>query len=339
MKQVYIPASLTSFVFVKMVASNIAVQELSSFFDTSANKVFWPSDLSDIFVRYRTAWKIPRSMKFPAFTEFLLHHTKLKELKLRCAKYSSPLRYTWGDVSPVSVALSTNRHAYLSHASGLWVHGLGGNARQLYVNHEQSEKPQNDGQLTQEATDRVFRNQPRHSKLIYELSGTKIVVLNGKFTGQLGVEKLLSPTGESVDVTCLERTLIDVTVRPQYAGGVLRVIDAFAAARGRVSIRKLVRMLKTLDHTYPYHQAIGFYLKRSGYGAEDQTSLKGIGLRLDFYLSYGLSNPLFDPGWRIWYPRTLGQKRETLPVPWEPLVEKLGSWSVLARTCLAFFGM
>jgi predicted transcriptional regulator of viral defense system len=176
------------------------------------------------------------------------------------------------------------------------------------VNHEQSKKPSNESRLAQEVVDRVFRNKPRHSKLTYELSGTKVVILNGKFTGRLGIGKILAPTRDLVDVTCLERTLIDVTVRPQYSGGVLSVKNAFSAARGKVSINRLAHMLKAFDYTYPYHQAIGFYLKRSGYSTHDQELLKAIGSELDFYLCYGLSNPLFDQEWRVWYPHTLRQK-------------------------------
>jgi hypothetical protein len=175
----------------------------------------------------------------------------------------------------------------------------------LYVNHEQGQKPPNDNRLTQEAIDRAFKNHPRQTKLIYLVSGTKIGVLNGKFTSQLGVETRQSPTGEAVAVTNLERTLIDATVRPHYAGGVPVVIGAFAAARGKVSIQKLSQMLKQLDYTYPYHQAVGFYLKQSGYTKEDQTLLKESGINLRFYLSHGLKAPLFDEDWRIWYPQEL----------------------------------
>ena len=44
-------------------------------------------------------------------------------------------------------------------------------------------------------------------------------MLNGMFTDRLGLEKIRFAKGELLDVTALERTLIDVTVRPNYAGG------------------------------------------------------------------------------------------------------------------------
>ncbi len=113
------------------------------------------------------------------------------------------------------------------------------------------------------------------------------------------------PSGGMAEVTSIERTLIDITVRPNHVGGVSRVLEAFAAAKGRVSTRAVLGMLKKLDYTYPFHQAIGFYLKRAGYSIGDQELFARMGTRFDFYLSHGASRPVFDREWRIWYPHQL----------------------------------
>jgi hypothetical protein len=108
-----------------MTTSKIAATELNSFFDSSKKKVFWPSDLADIFVRYRRAWNMPRAMTSAAFIEWLLGHTKTRVLKLSSGDYPAIIRYTWGDnVSPALIALSTRRQSYFSHGSALWTHGL-----------------------------------------------------------------------------------------------------------------------------------------------------------------------------------------------------------------------
>jgi len=176
------------------------------------------------------------------------------------------------------------------------------------VNSEQREKPPNDGALTQEAIDRAFRNQPRHTKLIYELGNSEVTILNGKNTNRLGVKKVQLPNCGTADVTSLERALIDIAVRPNYADGVFRVVDAFVAARGRFSVSTLVRTLKALDYTYPYHQAIGFYLKQAGYSAREWKPFARIGARFDFYLSHGISGPILDREWRVFYPTGLNQR-------------------------------
>ncbi|MFC4275817.1 hypothetical protein [Achromobacter aloeverae] len=66
-------------------------------------------------------------------------------------------------------------------------------------------------------------------------------------------------------MTNLERTLIDITVHPAYAGGVFEVLNAFQLAKEQVSVDALAAMMKVIGHTYPYHQAIGFYVERAGY--------------------------------------------------------------------------
>jgi hypothetical protein len=107
-------------------ASKIAVADVKAFFAASPEKIFWPSELRDVCIGQRHAWKIPRGMNFSSILDFLIRNTQLKELKLKCADYPPLTRYTWGDISPVLLALSTNRQTYLSHGSALWIHGLGG---------------------------------------------------------------------------------------------------------------------------------------------------------------------------------------------------------------------
>ena len=89
------------------------------------------------------------------------------------------------------------------------------------------------------------------------------------FTDRLGVEKIRSAKRELLEVTDLERTLIDITVRPNYAGGAKAVLSAYRQARGRISVDKLLTFLKRFDYVYPYHQAIGFYLEKSSYPQSD----------------------------------------------------------------------
>ncbi len=83
------------------------------------------------------------------------------------------------------------------------------------------------------------------------------------------------------------------------------MLEAFRLARNRASVQKLLKFLTKLNYTYPYHQSIGFYLKRAGYSEQEQQIAKTKGLQFDFYLCHGLKDPLFDQDWKIFFPRTL----------------------------------
>ena len=143
----------------------------------------------------------------------------------------------------------------------------------------------------------------RQTNLIYENNGWRFVFLNGKHTDRLGVRTTRGPSGEFVETSTLERTLIDIVVRPAYAGGVMAVLECYRQARPKVKITLLLQALKKLQYSYPYHQAIGFYMQRAGYKESDYLKLRGLGLRFDFYLAHALTAKSYDPDWRLFYPK------------------------------------
>jgi len=130
-------------------------------------------------------------------------------------------------------------------------------------------------------------------------------VLSGKCTHSLEVREMPIDTGTKIRVTDIERTLIDVTVRPMYAGGVERVLEAYRRARHKVSISKLIATLHKLDHVYPYHQAMGFYLERAGYSRGDLTDFKKARKEFDFYLAHDMRDPAYSDQWRLFHPPSM----------------------------------
>ena len=292
---------------IAMPKSKIDLPRLAQYFTDHADQVFAFSDIEFLLAENSVEWKLPPSMTPKVFLRMLLKKTKLRELRLHSPHYSSLLRYTaHNDVSPIAVALSImKKDAFFSHASAMWIHGLAKNHRNIFVNKEQSEKKIGSSPLSQEAIHRAFRNKQRRSKLFYKYEENTITVLSGKHTGRSGVVSATAPSGHKVDVTSLERTLIDITVRPGYAGDVPAVLEAFRLAKERVSVSKLTALLRRLNYTYPYHQCIGFYLKRSGYPDNDQLLAKHEHIEFDFYLSHNLKDPDYDPEWRLYFPRNL----------------------------------
>lgn len=202
--------------------------------------------------------------------------------------------------SPYDYAVSLRAGAYLCHASA--VHILGLTQQQpkiIYANKEQSQKPAAEGALTQEAIDRAFANAQRRSNYIFRVDGVQIILLSGKSTGRAGVIK---DEESGLPITSLERTLIDITVRPRYAGGVFQVLQAFTAAINEVDVPKIVSLLETLNYRYPYHQSLGFYLDRAGAPTDILKPLRQLGLLYDFYLDYSMAAPEYDESWRVFYP-------------------------------------
>jgi predicted transcriptional regulator of viral defense system len=212
------------------------------------------------------------------------------------------VRFIWKSASDYEVALSLKRGAYLSHATAMFIHHLTDQIPfRMYVNSEQSPKPSS-GTLTQQGIDNAFARKQRESTFIFKFDGREALLLWGKHTGRLEVTEI-QYQGGTISVTKLERTLIDIAVRPLYAGGVFQVLEAYRRAKDQVSTGVLVATLKKLAYVYPYHQAIGFYMQRAGYSDSQYGRLRALGLNYDFYLTYDLREKEYDSEWRLFFPK------------------------------------
>ena len=290
----------------KKSESRIDLAAINEYFNTSAKTTYSAGSLVDIFRANRRAWNLPRSVGDDVLLQILVQRTNLTELVLRSENYPAIFRYTWGPPQPLSVALSIRPTGYFSHGTAMWIHSIGGTTNEIFVNREQSHKTSDPKTLSQDAIDLAFRNHQRHSKLIYTLeTSMSITVLSGKNSKQLEVGNAKAPSGEIVKVTSLERTLVDITVRPAYAGGVPQIIEAFRLVRGKVSISRVLDILQKLDYSYPYHQPIGFYLKRSAYPDADLDLARNMGIKVNFYADYAIKDPAYDSEFRTYYPKSL----------------------------------
>lgn len=265
--------------------------------------------MATILKEQRAGWRLAANTGKTQFIEFLLNKTSLQEIVLNPLNHPDlePIvRYVWKEATPFELAVSLKRNAYLCHATAVYLHGLTDLIpKTIYVNYEQSPKPPSSGTLSQEGIHKAFASKQRRSTLMYRIDDEyQAVLINGKNTNRLEVSSLEVPSGNhpAVEVTRLERTLIDITVRPAYGGGVSQVLETYRAAKGRLSVSTLVATLKKLDYVYPYHQAIGFYMQRAGYEPNRYDRLKKLGLDYEFYLAHDMREKAFDPEWRLFHP-------------------------------------
>jgi hypothetical protein len=277
---------------------------ISEFFEAQPFRIFKLGQLKTVFSDHRRDWGLAASMSASAFVEFMVEQGQLRKLELKSEHYRDATRYSWGEPRPNELGLSLGRNAYLSHASAMAVHGLTDQIpKVVYINDEQSPKNLPPANLTQAAIDRAFTGSQRASRAVFSAGDLRIVVISGKNTGRLEVSQQKATDGSLVDVTKLERTLIDIAVRPTYAGGPYQVLEAYKTARGRASVNVLVATLRKLDYAYPYHQNIGFYMQRAGYAESALDQLRRLGLQFDFYLTYGMREKELNPEWRLFVPQ------------------------------------
>ena len=197
-----------------------AKRDIETLFEEAETRVFGRNDLASVLEAHRAQWKLPQRMTTPGFQDFLLRESKLHEVTLVSEDYADVTRFVWDDASLFEIALSIRPDAYFSHGTAVYLHGLTDELpKTIYVNKEQSPKPSPEGTITQERLDAAFRRSPRTSSYVLTLEDFRVVLLAGKHTGRLEVGVIEGPRGERLEATKLERTLIDITVRPVYAGG------------------------------------------------------------------------------------------------------------------------
>lgn len=286
---------------------SIAEQEIVEYFTKIPKRVLTPEQIEEILEEHRRSWGLANSVTVGKFIAFLVKKTKLREVEI---KFPSTLirnfyRYSWGEASPIAIAASLKPEYYFSHYTAMFAHQLTEQVPKiLYLTWQQPEKARIIRPLEQKKINWAFDQRPRISENIAPCNDHQICILYGMHTGSLGIIESQGPEGEQIRVTNVERTLIDITVRPFYAGGVSEVLKAFKLAKDQVSINKLAVILKKIGYVYPYHQAIGFYLEKSGVYKESAIKIfRKMNMNYNFYLTYQMKDKDYSKDWRLFYPK------------------------------------
>jgi predicted transcriptional regulator of viral defense system len=290
----------------KITRLKIAKDDIVKHFGSLPNRVYKRSQIEEIISEKREFWRLSSTTTANKFIAFLIEEKKLREIRLEFPKRTE-IRYTWGDVSIYEMALTLKPDSYFTHYTAMFFHELTEQIpKTIYLNQEQPKKPKQETHLTQSSIDLAFKRPVRVSNNIALCGEYNICLLNGMHTGRLGVIETMGSGGEKIHVTDIERTLIDLTVRPTYSGGIFEVLNAYRLARNKISVNKLSAILQKLNYIYPYHQAVGFYLDRAGNYEDSSISLfRKFGMKYDFYLTHQMKDMVYSKEWKLFYPKGL----------------------------------
>ncbi len=280
----------------------IAKSDIVKLFEGSDHRVYSRRHIEKIISENREFWRLAQATTTGKFIEFLLAYTDMKEARFEFPRRTE-IRYAWGDVPTYEVVQALKETGYFTHYTAIHLHDLTDQIpKTVYLNFEQKLRG-GGGQLAQASVDRAFKSKCRVSNQIATYRDSNVCLLNGMNTGQLGMTEMETRDGSVLRVSNIERTLIDATVRPVYCGGVFEVAEAFERARGKFSVNKLTATLRKLNYTYPYHQAIGFYLERAGYKQSQLDLLRQFEVEFDFYLTHKMDETEYNRAWRLFIPK------------------------------------
>lgn len=282
-------------------------ENILSFFNTNV-EFYRTKELRKIYDESINKKFVYSSTTFAAFLKFLIENNVYEKkviLDFPSKKYT---RYFVKTPSLYKSIQSISTKAYFSHYSAVEYHNLTNNLpKTIFISIEKS-KPLKEipkKQLLQEEVNKAFYMPPRISKNLIIKDIYTINLLQSKYSDALGIINA-NYNDANINITDIERTLIDITVSPYYCGGCFEVLNAYKKAKGRVNVKKMHEMLLKLDYIYPHHQAIGFYLEKAGYPEKD-LKLFDYDKKLRFFIQRELKEKdrKYSERWNLFYPEFL----------------------------------
>lgn len=283
-----------------------AASQIASFFEKHPFKAYTTHDIQRIFDSERDQWRIAGYRNYKHFITFLNDRKiLLLDVQNHEAHTSEKQILRKRAATHFHVGLTVKKNGYLSYYSAMQLHQLTLQLpKTVYVSEEKYEdiyalNPK-DVVLEQDAVDSAFSKPQRVATESYKstFDGFRYVYLQRKHTSiNIGISKR-----QDLAVTDLERTLIDIAVRPVYSGGAFEVLKAYKSAKPNIDVAKLNEYLIQLDYIYPYHQLIGFYLDLIGFPNKDLKNFLDRKTNINFYQTYNLSNKQLNKKWGIYHP-------------------------------------
>ena len=286
----------------------VAKADILKYFEQNSQVLFSKKGLNQVLTSNRGIWRLAQYTTVDDFITLLEKHSPLTRISLDFGRFQKELFLykNDGSITPEQVVLAVKQHTYLSHYSAAAYHNLTEqHPKTIYVTAEQLQTKAYGGrELTQDAIDRSFHKPQRktQNKARYE---EYMVALLDKKVSEVG-KGIITDEALGIKVSSLERTLLEMVMRPAYSGGVHETLKAFVRAKEqKVSVNKMGALLSYFDLLYPYAHSVGFYLERAGYRNAQLDVFKRRLTNYRFYLTYNMQNPVFCDRWNLYHPKSI----------------------------------
>jgi predicted transcriptional regulator of viral defense system len=284
-----------------------AKEDVIAFFDIHPYLAHTTYDLREIFEENRNNWGIAKSKNIYDFYKFLEDKNILIKEKLTNEHTGSEKTiYRNHNATEFDIGLTIKKDGYLSNYSAMKVHQLTLQLpKTVYVSIDKYKEsvPPKTIKLQQENIDKAFSKKQRLSTESYKshYNGYKYVFLHKKHGSiNIGIHN-----NKKHQVTDLERTLIDIAIRPAYSGGVFQILEAYKTAKDKVNTNKIAKYIDEFNYIYPYHQLVGFLMDMAGYDNKLLEPFLKKKTALNFYQTYNMNNKKLNEKWGIYYPMGL----------------------------------
>lgn len=280
------------------------VPVIKDIIERSNYKVLSKLELERVVSEVNDVWGL-KSISRNDIKKFIVKQNFLKEDYIESEGSDSFEIYYLPDsnIDFFDIASSRSRLSYFSHYSAIYIHNLTLQIpKQIYLTLERKKIELNSNSLEQHSIDKVFSKPPRITSNKRNYKNFDINFINGQYQNLIGITRFR----DQYSVSDMERTLIDISVRPFYSGGVTQVLEAFVNAKDLLDTDKLYQYYSHMNYTYPYHQVIGFYLEKAGYSEKSYLKLLELNRsNLKFYLTYNILHKEYSKKWNLYYPKGL----------------------------------
>lgn len=257
--------------------------------------------LKDLLFEFKDSRILPGYLKFEDFKKNLIRDKIIIEVE-SSENHIAP-KYWNSNSSLEEFSCNIYDGAYLSYFSALTKHQLTQQIpKTIFISVDRKRRNKErttTKELEQENVDYAFSSVKKKSTESFKINNTSLVIIRRPaFPDNVGVKKQ-----GHVKYTDLERTLIDIAVRPEYSGGFFSVSSAYRKAGRNIDVDKLFWYSERMDFIYPYQQLFGFYLNHfADFQISELSDFSEKISHLNFYTTKNMSEFDNDLYWQINYP-------------------------------------